>query len=40
MAVRDLFLGRLDVDIDINTINKSELDPAIGERVWYRVRGE
>jgi hypothetical protein len=40
MAVRDLFLGRLDVDIDINTINKSELDHAIGERVWYRVRGE
>lgn len=28
-AVRDLFLGRLDID------NESP----VGERVWYRVRG-
>lgn len=30
-AVRDLFVGRLDIDPD---------ESPVGERVWYRVRGE
>ncbi|ERG93497.1 MAG: hypothetical protein J07HQW1_03560 [Haloquadratum walsbyi J07HQW1] len=40
IAVRDLFLRRLDVGIDVDDITESALDNAIGERVWYRVRGE
>lgn len=31
VAVRDLFVGRLDITGD---------DSPVGERVWYRVRGE
>jgi hypothetical protein len=30
-AVRDLFVGRLDIDAD---------ESPVGERVWYRQRGE
>lgn len=33
-AVRDLFLGRLDVDDD------DDDESPVGERVWYRQRGE
>jgi hypothetical protein len=31
LAVRDLFVRRLDLDAD---------ESPVGERVWYRVRGE
>ncbi|ERG95620.1 hypothetical protein [Haloquadratum walsbyi] len=40
IAVRDLFLSRLDVEIELDTGDEPKLNNAIGERVWYRARGE